>query len=146
MWAAFLATLVTFTLPWNLAGPNPCSSTGPTMNDLDSVRVTYVISGTTQERVAFAGPVHGQEGQPMTVDIPTTQVATAYVQCKRPWSKWSCVSNFVTVNATLDVGAGGTRVLEYFDAQGRKISPPTKPGLYWKRWRGERIGTVVIVR
>jgi hypothetical protein len=102
MLAAFLATLVSFTLPWNIAG-TPCSNTGPSMTDLDSVKVCYVVSGTTQERIAFAGPVHGQEGQSMTVDIPTSQVATAYVQCKRPLSKWSCVSNFVTLNETLDV-------------------------------------------
>jgi len=145
MLAAFLATLVSFTLPWNIAG-TPCSNTGPTMIDLDSVKVCYVVSGTTTERVAFAGPVHGMEGQSMTVDIPTTQVATAYVQCKRPFSRWSCASNMVTVNGTLDVGAGGPRVLDYYDVSGRKIIPPTKPGLYWKRWRGERIGHVIVIR
>jgi hypothetical protein len=143
---ALLVTLVTFTLPWNLAGPNPCTQTGATMSDLDSVKVSYLVSGTLDERVAFAGPVHGQEGQSMTVDVPTTAPATVWVQTKRPLSRWSCASGMIGVNLTLDVPVSHVRELDWYDVTGRKITPPTKPGLYWKRWRGERIGHVIVIR
>jgi hypothetical protein len=160
-----LVLLATFTLTWtnpvvNAYVPAAQDTTGyrcigvMSLRDLDHIDVhsiprwAYLSATTTPDTVVLRIDARGKEGRIQTCTINTDTLMVVYVTAVDSVGNVSCPSRSIVLNlptTSVPVTPSPTESVTWYDILGRRISAPTKPGVYFKRvGKGKR--SVVIFR
>jgi hypothetical protein len=120
------------------------------LTDLDSVFVRANLYPPARlDILLYSAPVRGLEGQAYTVNLylQDADYGTIWVVSTRRGNR-SCPSNPYNFNWPLSVLGEHYRkaAVLFYDLQGRRISAPTTPGIYFGRPPGRGTKRIVVVR